>query len=911
MNEYLPKIRAADFSAHPLLWLAFCFSCGIMAAGFFVFDGRASLAICLAGALFSVVFRRRKIAPAFLSAAFVASGALLFQIETQNLPAHHLKRLYDENRIGTDDPIEVEGVLENGPELAAGGFFLRLRTEKAIYKSSEMKVSGRVRLFAPVPNEQTTAEYEALRLRNGTRVRVACRLRREESFLNPGVKRRIEILEQADIDAYAVIKSPLLVEKLGEARTFAPLGWIYDRRRDLIVRFKENFSVSTAGVLIASLLGDKYFLDRRTAETFREGGTFHVLVISGLHITFIGGLALLFIRFFTRRRIWQFIAATAFLWGFALAVGAEVPVVRAAIMFTILLFSQVVYRQGTLLNSLGASVLILLVWRPQDLFAPSFQLTLTSVAAIVAMAFPLLEKLRAVGVWSPSAETPFPPDVPVRLKRFCETLYWREAVWKRDLSRHVWSARLFKSPYLGWMEKRNLQAPARYVFEALLVSTIVQLWLTPFLIVYFHRVPIFAVFLNLWVGFWIALESFAAVIAVFFAEISAPLAYPLIKLTEFFNRLLLSVPLALAGNDRASLRIPHYSGTLEGLYFLYFLPILFFVFAVHFWRPFQISRKPGAAGLKSKFFTAPSGRRVAASVFLFLFGLIIFHPLSAPGPDGKLYLEFLDVGQGDSILITFPNGETLLVDGGGRINFNKIRVRDDLSGESELFEPDAQNIGETVVSAFLWEKGLDRVDYLLATHADADHIQGLSDVARNFKVRAALFGRTPLRDEDYAELESVLRRRGVETVKLARGDVLTFGEARIEVLFPKSSDEISDNNRSLVLRVVFGERKFLLTGDIEKETERELLEMPEFLRADVVKVPHHGSRTSSTGEFIDAVGARLAVITVGRKSPYGHPHREVLERWKNSGARVLTTGERGTISISTDGKSLETRTFLP
>jgi competence protein ComEC len=910
MPETFPK-SPSNFAPYPLLWLACCFAFGILAAKNFIFGWQISILICLISALFCIVFIKRKFTLIFLSIAFIAVGATFFQIENQNVPANRIKRLFDEKRINSGDPIEIEGVLQGKPELAAGGFFLELKTEKAIYKSAEIKVSGKIRLFAPVQNELIASEYEQLNLQYGSRVRVACNLKRENNYSNPGVISQKEILDQIDVDATGIIKSPLLIEKIAETKTFAPLAWIFERRRELIVEFKETFSVSTAGVLIASLLGDKYFLDKQTAEIFREGGTFHVLVISGLHITFIGALTLLFVQLFTRKRLWQFLIATAFLWSYSLAVGADVPVVRAAIMFTILLFSQVIYRRGTLLNSLGACVLILLVWRPADLFAPSFQLTIASVAAIVATAFPLIEKLRAIGIWSPTAETPFPPDVPIWLKRFCETLYWREAVWERDVSRQIWSAKLFKSPYLKWLEKRNLQNPLRYIFEAFTVSIIVQIWLLPLLIVYFHRVSIFGAFLNIWVGITIALESFAAIIALFLAQISNPLAFPFIKLTEFFNWLLLSVPQILTENNWASFRTPHYAGTMKAIYFLYFLPILFFSLALYKWKPFAISQKSQVSSLESKIFSASSRRRVAASIFLLLFSIIIFHPFSAPKADGKLHVEFLDVGQGDSIFITFPNGETMLVDGGGKMSFNKIYVKNEFSDEPELFQPDTQNIGETVVSNFLWEKGYDKVDYILATHADADHIQGLSDVARNFKIKAALFGRTPFKDENFAALYSILQKRGIESVKLGKGDVLTFGDVKIEVLSPPKTDEISDNNHSIVLRIVFGERKFLLTGDIEKEAERELLQNPEFLQADVVKIAHHGSRTSSTREFIVAARAQIAVIPVGKDSPFGHPHKEVLERWSNSGAKILTTGERGTISISTDGKNLRVETFLP
>ena len=134
----------------------------------------------------------------------------------------------------------------------------------------------------------------------------------------------------------------------------------------------------------ASLLGDKYFLDKDTADVFREGGTFHILVISGLHITFIGGLLLLLVMRLTRRRWIQFGVTAAVLWAYTLAVGADVPVVRAAIMFTVVSFSYVIYRQGSLLNALGVCGLVLLVWRPSDLFNPSFHLTFVSVVAILA-----------------------------------------------------------------------------------------------------------------------------------------------------------------------------------------------------------------------------------------------------------------------------------------------------------------------------------------------------------------------------------------------------------------------------------------------------------------------------------------------------------------------------------------------
>lgn len=894
--------KKSDFTLYPLLWLAVCFASGIFLADSVSFDWKVFLIICLIFAVITIIFLKKNFALVFLSIAFISIGGLIYSLKIQTIPANSLKSLYETNLINSGDPLEIEGVLQKEPEIAVGGKFLLIKAEKIIYKGETREASGKVRIFAPVENDKIAAEYENLELHYGARIIVACNLIREDAFLNSGVKSRTEILDQQEIDATAMLKSPLLIEKISDSKVFTPLAAVYKFRNELIEEFRKNFNSETSGILIASLLGNRYFLDKKTSEVFREGGTFHVLVISGLHITFIGGLVLLFLRFFTDKRLWQFVLASAFLWIYAFAVGAEVPVVRAALMFSILLFSQVVYRRGTLLNALGASVLILLVWRPEDLFNQSFQLTIASVTAIIAMAFPLIENLRAIGNWSPTAENPFPPNVPTWLKRFCEMIYWREVVWKRDVSQQIWSANLFKSPYLKWFGEKDYQKILQYVFEGIVVSLVVQIWLLPLLVVYFHRLSFFSVILNLWVGINIALESFAAIFALFIAQINQNLVAPFVKFTELLNWFLLSIPQFLTNQNLASARIPNYSGNFKAIYLLYFIPLIFLTFSLNFWNPFS---------LKSKTKDQRSKLKIAVfSVFLTFFFLIIFHPFSAPFSDGKLHVEFLDVGQGDSIFITFPDDETMLVDGGGKMNFSKLYVE---SGEEkEVFEPDSQSIGESVVSEFLWEKGYSKVDYILATHADTDHIQGLSDVAKNFSVKKAFFGRTPFDDEDFQQLFSILENRKIDSEILSRGQNLDFGKVKIEVLYPEkdsSAEAISDNNHSVVLRIVYGNRKFLLTGDIEKETEKFLAENSA-VQADVVKVAHHGSRTSSIPSFIEKTQAIYAIVPVGRRSRFGHPHGEIIERWQNSGAKIMTTGERGTVSFSTDGIDLNVETFL-
>src|SRR5439155_4412957 len=187
---------------------------------------------------------------------------------------------------------------------------------------------------------------------------------------------------------------------------------------------------------------------------------------------------------------------------------------------------------------------------------------------------------------------------------------------------------------------------------------------------------------------------------------------------------------------------------------------------------------PMSPAIKAKGVQREKATLIAAALQLILLFVIVLHPLSAGRPDGKLRVDFLDVGQGDSALVTMPDGTALLIDGGGRPSFRgrKANTEEDTSVQSDeeeqQFERDTRSIGEAVVSEYLWWRGLDRVDYVLATHADADHIDGLNDVARNFKIRNAFVARTPAVDPEYAKFAETVRRKPIPLNIIGAGDVL-------------------------------------------------------------------------------------------------------------------------------------------
>ena len=903
----LPRIR---FASNPLAILAVALASGV-ALGISP-QGRFSIWICsgtgVALTVLALAFLARKyllIATVFVISAFCFAGLDLSLINLSSASRNRISTLYERGEIAEAEPLELTATIEGQPEHAPQSFYLTLRAERLARKGIERDVSGTVLLRANVRDEQDNREYGSLELRHGARVRVVTALEREENFRNPGVLPFTEYLERKGFDATGVIKSPLLVERLNDAEVFLPVAWLYEWREGLDLQFTARFSAETAGVLSAAVLGNRYNISHGAAERFRAGGTFHVLVISGLQIAFIGGIFFLLARWITKRRFLQFLISTTFLWAFPIAVNAEAPVVRSALMFTLVVFAPIVWRRAHSLNVIGGAALALLIWRPGDLFDPSFQLTFASVLAIVLIATPLVGRMRDVGSWRPTHATPCPPECSDWFRTFSESLFWSEREWRAEMVDPNVKYRLFKTSLAAKLERWHCQRLLRFAVTAIVVSGSVQIGMLPLLIIYFHRISFASLLLNIFVGGLLAVLALVALAGILASQFSLWLAMSLFALAEKINWLMIHFVDPFSRLGVASMRLPHYSGPRAAIYIAYFLTLGFLIRRLAHWNPLR----PGVIeNNKNRIFKQPN-RRFAAVAFLLTTAAIIFHPYSALRPDGKLHVDFLDVGQGDAALVTMPDGATLLIDGGGRPNINP----DDMDGPGESFQPDTRSVGEAVVSEYLWSRGLDRVDYILATHADADHIDGLNDVARNFKVRGAIVARTPADDPEYFRFAETMKANGVPIYKVGTADGLRFGAMAADVLWPPviaDDNAPSRNNDGLVLRIRYGERTLLFAADIEKEAEAAVLNEGAALRSDVIKIAHHGSKTSSTAAFVDATKARLAIISVGRNSMFGHPNKEVVERWRASGAEVMTTGDKGTISIATDGHSLSVRPFV-
>ncbi len=855
----MAALASARAPRHPLLWAALALAAGIYAGTHLwrppVWWLIAALML-LAGSAFWVA-RRPWIARGLALCAIAALGALLVAGHQLDAPAAPAVLLTDSHEAVITahvlrDPV-VRAAGWGGPRLLVDLETEHIQTGSASY---EAKVGVRLTLYQVQDEEEAPSQDEAAFpfLRHGERIRFPARLRPVRNFGNPGALDMRTILERRGIVALASA-SRQEVERLpgfsGSLAQAALSAW----RRNLKRRLESLWSPEDAALLSAMLFGERVSLERSQRLDFQRTGTYHILVVSGMNVGILALVVFWIMRRLRAPEVVTTVVALLVCAAYALLTDQGVPVQRAMLMLALYLGARLMYRGRALLNATGGAALALLALDPGALFDAGFQLTFLSVLAIAGIGVPLIER------------TSHPYR---RALRHLDALDYDVSLEPR-LTQFRLDLRLLEGRLALFLGQRLSRAAvaggcqsALALYDVLLMAALMQAALVLPMAAYFHRATLLALPANALIVPLTGVLMPAALLALAASYVSPALAAIPAAVAEWALHGITGTVARLGAMPAAEVRVPDPA-----------FPVAAAAVAAVVLAMISARRRPALtlAGL---------GALVAAAV-----ALAVWPPQPQLRP-GVLEVTLLDVGQGDAILVVSPQGRTLLIDAGGS-----------LGGPASDFD-----VGEDVVSPYLWSRGVARLDAVALTHAHADHIGGLRSVVSNFRPAELWVGRNPPVPVFRALLETA-SAKGARVVERSEGDAFDFGGARVEVLAPPRDWKVAErprNNDSLALRVTVGETAALLAGDVERRIERRLAEHgPE---SELLKVAHHGSATSTSPELLDAVQPRVAAISVGFRSPFGHPRPEVLARLGERGVRTYRTDTLGALTFYLDGKEV-------
>ncbi len=850
----------------PLFLAALAFSTGIVAGSFVWRAPQVWLIAFLIAAIGVCILFRRAPGLAFALAllALVPLGGFYLQLfdASQTTPPNLEAFATGEGTVDVTAHVTREGIVRDSPY---GG------KQESVDVETEELVSGEHRLQAPVGIRLTIfskkAEEEDAQASGiesplpvytyGERLHISAKLRAPRNYGNPGA---------LDLVGYLASQG---VRLTGSARTAevevlpgfvgSRIGlWRSQARRSVLNHIQRLWPGEPGSLMQAMLIGGRAFFGRELKTNFQRTGTYHILVVSGINVGILAFAFFWALRWLPMGEAAATILTILFSWGYAFLADLGPPIVRATITLSIYLITRLLFRDRAGLNALGVAALGMLVAAPRTLIEASFQLTFLSVIAVAGIAVPVLQRtvypLRRALRNLDSAAYDF--SLPTAAAQFRSDVRLVREYLAQIVGQRVATVILRKGLAL-------VLAASELVF----ISFVIELSLALPMAWYFHRSTTMSLPANVLVIPLASILMPAAVLAVALSYVSLWLAQPAAWVAGY-SLALLTGTIRLIGHLRISdVRLPApgmamcvFAGCALGLALI------------------LARRRLAWAGV------GITGLLVAALA-------IVLVPAQKQWHSGMMEVTAIDVGQGDSLLIVTPEGKTLLLDSGG------------VGGGSRS----DFDVGEEVVSPYLWSRGIRRLDAVAISHPHSDHVGGMRAVIANFRPKEIWYGLESPTPE-FAEVMAAAREFGLSAQPHKAGDEFTFGGVQVRVLNPQpgavAGNRLQDDE-SMVLHLQYGDTSALLVGDSHKRIE-EIME-GEQPHADLLKVGHHGSLTSSTPEFLAAVAPQFAVVSVGYYNSFRHPRPEVMQRFAERQIRTYRTDLAGAVSFYLDGTKISAR----
>jgi competence protein ComEC len=805
----------------------------------------ASLALCT---IVAVAIKSLRPAQAAALLALVCAGAFA-RIAT---PTPHFSAPPPEFLNVKD--VEIVGHVTNDGALLA----IDDSRERFEMETESVELDG-TKFLQPVGIRATVYGASGATLRYGERIHLLAKLRLPRNFGNPGAFDYEGYLRGRGITALASVKADEMEVIPGTSGSRLGL-WRSGIRNSILKHLREEglWNHEDAALFAAMIVGEDSLLLRDVREEFQQTGVYHLLVVSGMNVALLA-----FAIFWLARQLclpqWPASLLTIALSVFyAYIAGMGVPIMRAVLMLSLFLVARLVYRDRSGLNATGFAVLVVLALSPAALFEPGFQLTFLALLGITGISVPLLER----------TSNPYRQALAhLDSTAYDLSLDPRIAQFRLDLRLIASRLAQFFGARLARMMVTSTASMVLALYELGLVSAVTQAAVVLPMRAYFHRAAILGLAANILVLPLAGIMLNTGIVAIALSYISMPLARLAAGIAAFALHWTLACIDWLAHFHVSQWRMPDPAPVLALL---------------------------AAAGILLALVTVRRQRTVALAGVGALFitsGIVAIYHSEARAESGKLEVTAIDVGQGDSILVISPEGRTMLIDGGG----------------STSQVPSEFDFGEDVVAPYLWSRGLERLDVVVLTHAHADHMGGLPRIIEDFHPAELWVGINPQTPE-LLNLYGIASAKHIPIRKHTAGEEFDWGGTKIRVLSPPADWQPKPkhaNDDSLALLIGYGETKALLAGDLERNMEQFVA--AESPQADLLKIPHHGSATSTSSALLAAVRPRFAVISAGYQNPFGHPRKVVLDRLQIYRVKTYRTDLQGAVTFLLDGKHVEPR----